>query len=266
MSGKLDGRAGEQDARNGARGVGAVFDHRLVDAGNEVAAAERRFRMGEHQRLAAVQFLHHRLEGGIAQPFVAVAGEQDDAVGLEHVEAIFELAQAAFDVGQRQRREHAEAAGMVGGELRRIVVAVARDAAALRVVADPDAGRGDRGDRGRDAGLVHVGERLLRRPGDRRRLQQRAHLVDVLGRSDVMMHVDAVRPGGAGGRRRRSARLRRGNRRRPPRRKPVHPTTPRWRARAARPAVGVATMRAAACSRRSREMTTVGQMASFVSC
>ena len=193
--------AGEQEPRDGARGVGAVFDHRLVDAGDQAAAAERRLRMGEHQRLAAVQFLHHRLEGGIAQPFVAIAGEQHDAVGLERVEAVFELAQAGFDVGQRQRREHAEAAGMVGGELRRIVVALARDAAALRVVADPDAGRGDRGDRGGDAGLVHVGERLLRRPGDGRRLQQRAHLLDVFRRRDVMMDVDAMRLGGARGRR-----------------------------------------------------------------
>ena len=223
--------------------------------------------MGEHQRLAAVQFLHHRLEGGIAQPFVAIAGEQDDAVGLEHVEAVFDLAQAAFDVGQRQRREHAEAAGMVGGELRRIVVAVARDAAALRVVADPDAGRGDRGDRGRDAGLVHVGERLLRRPVDGRRLQQRAHLVDVFRRRDVMMDVDAVRLGGARGRRRRFCVPTDGHAAgAPPRRERVHRTTRRWRARAARPADGVATTQPAACSRRSREMTTVGQRTSDVSC
>ena len=145
--GEARGGAGEQQPRDRARGVGAVFDHRLVDAGDEAAAAERRLGMGEHQRLAAVQLLHHRLEGGIAQPFVAIAGEQDDAVGLERVEAVLDLAQAAFDVGQRQRREHAEAAGMIGGELGRIVVALARDAAALRVVADPDAGRGDRGDR-----------------------------------------------------------------------------------------------------------------------
>ena len=78
----------------------------------------------------------------------------------------------AVDVGQRQRREHAEAAGMVGDQLRRVVVALARDAAALRVVADPDAGRGDRGDGGRDASLVHVLERALDSPGQRRRLQQ----------------------------------------------------------------------------------------------
>src|SRR5262249_47925466 len=53
--------------------------------------------------------------------------------------------------------------------------------------------------RGCDAGAVHVLERLLDRPSEGRRLQQRAHLVDELRWRDMMMGVDAMRlRGGCG--------------------------------------------------------------------
>ena len=62
----------------------------------------------------------------------------------------------------------------------------------MRVIADPDPGRGDRSDRGRHPSLVHILDRSFDRPGKRRRLQERAHLVDELRRGDVMVSIDAV--------------------------------------------------------------------------
>src|SRR5262249_42727655 len=43
-----------------------------------------------------------------------------------------------------------------------------------------------------DAGAVHVLERLLDGPGERRGLQQRAHLLDEFRRRNVMVGVDAM--------------------------------------------------------------------------
>ena len=45
--------------------------------------------------------------------------------------AVLDLAQARVDVGQRQRREHAEAAGMIADELRGVFVALARERGGL---------------------------------------------------------------------------------------------------------------------------------------
>ncbi len=96
--------------------------------------------MGIDHGLAAIEFLEHRHESGIAEIFVAVAGEQPDAVGLEHVERIFDFAQAAFGVGQRYGGEQAELAGIILAQLRAVVVAFARQRARFFDIAEPDAG------------------------------------------------------------------------------------------------------------------------------
>ena len=50
-------------------------------------------------RFAPVELVEDRRIGGIARPGLAVAGQQADAVELQHVERIFDLAQAALDIG-----------------------------------------------------------------------------------------------------------------------------------------------------------------------
>ena len=148
--------------------------------------------MGIDHRLAPVELRHDRLERGITEPEVAVAGKHRDAVGLEHVEPELDLAQAAFDIGERQGGEHAEAAGMILHQPCGILITLPRDAAAV-LAGERAAGRGHRRDRGRDAGLVHVIERLGDAPGDHRRLQVAFELRDVFRGRDVVMDVDAVR-------------------------------------------------------------------------
>src|SRR4029077_13362450 len=63
-------RAGEEQACDRARGVGAKLDNRRRQLGDQVAAAVRRRRMYEEDRLAPVELVHHRGEYGIAEPFV----------------------------------------------------------------------------------------------------------------------------------------------------------------------------------------------------
>ena len=148
--------------------------------------------MREGNGAAAIELGHDRLERRIAQPLVAIAGEQRDAVRLELVEPVFDLAQARLDMRQRHRHERPEPTRMVGRKLRRIVVGIPRKAAALLVIADPHARRRHRRDGGGDGGAVHVLERALRRPVERRRLQARAHLLDEERGDDVVMDIDAV--------------------------------------------------------------------------
>ena len=65
-------------------------------------AAIRRGRMHVDHRFAAVELLEHRQERRVAEIFVVVAREQRDAVGLEHVEGIFDFLEAALGVGERK--------------------------------------------------------------------------------------------------------------------------------------------------------------------
>jgi len=138
-----------------------------------------------------------------------VARHQADAVGLERIECVFDLAQAALDIGQGQDREQPEAARMVGHQARPILVAFARERAARRVVAEPDARLADRRDRGRDPSPIHVLDRALRRPVGERALPGVAaehDLGDPARRRQMMMNIDPARPGGLRVRRRQAER------------------------------------------------------------
>ena len=159
--------------------------------------------------LAAVELLQHRHERLVAEILAVVAGPERDAVGLERVVGVFDLLQAALDVDRRDRREDAEAVRVVAAQLGGVVVALAREPPrGLLDLAVPGARIEDRGDRVGDAGLVHVVERHLHRPG---RAAFAALALDVhlalRRRDDVVVDVDAVRL--SGGLRRRRAKARR---------------------------------------------------------
>src|SRR5207247_533909 len=84
--------------------------------------AARHGGMDEQRNLAAVEFVEHRREGRVPKWLAGIAREQPDAVELQGVERIGGLAQAAFDVRQRDGGEHPEPAGEIprhlGAELR----------------------------------------------------------------------------------------------------------------------------------------------------
>ena len=114
--------------------------------------------------LAPVEFLEYRREHRITEPLVAVACEQCDAVGLEHIEAVLDLAQAAVDVRHRQCGEYAEAAGVISNQTRRVVVAFAGQTHCVRGVKEGIARRRDRSHGRGYAGAIHVFQRLRSGP------------------------------------------------------------------------------------------------------
>jgi len=79
-----------------------------------------------HDRLAATELVHDRLEIRMPQPFVAVAGIEPDAIGLEHIKRVFDLLERALDVGHRHVGEQAEAAGMILHGLDHVFIEQAR--------------------------------------------------------------------------------------------------------------------------------------------
>ena len=87
-------------------------------------------------RFAPVELGEHRVESGIARPFVVIAGVHADTVSLEHVHAILDLGKTALDIRQWQRGEHAETPAMIGDEPCRIFVAASRQASALFIAGD----------------------------------------------------------------------------------------------------------------------------------
>ena len=96
--------------------------------------------MGVDQRLAAIEFLHDRQEQRIAKPLVAIARHQGDAVGLQRVERVGQLAQAAFGIGERQHREIAEPSGMIRDQLGGILVRLAAELSRRIALGEIDAG------------------------------------------------------------------------------------------------------------------------------
>src|SRR5262245_51294903 len=106
-------------------------------------------RMGVDDRPATIQLIEDRLQPYVAEPDVAVAGEQADTVRLERVEGVLDLAKARVDVAQRQRREQTESPFVVRNHASGELIHVARErhsplALAVVVVGKPDAGIGDR--------------------------------------------------------------------------------------------------------------------------
>ena len=160
----------------------------------EVGAAGVAGRVRVDDGLAPVEFGEDGVEGRIAEPFVAVAREEADAVGLEVVEPVGDLLETAGGVGQRDRREHAELR-MLLAQLGAIIVQFARKAATLSHVAQEDAGRADRQDRLADAARLHFVQVFGDRPVDRRRRHHARghHLLDVERRRDVRVNVDPLR-------------------------------------------------------------------------
>ena len=184
----------KNDVGDGAGGVGAEFDHDRRLGADQVDAAIGRRRMGVDHHLAAVEFFHDRQKQRIAEPFVAIARQQADAVELERVERVFDFLQAALGVGQRQHREASEPAGMVGDQLGGVFVALARHFARRLAGGVIDARRRYREHRDRHAGGIHIRQRIFRPPfphqgfaeiiGDRSR--------DIARRRQMMVNVDAI--------------------------------------------------------------------------
>jgi hypothetical protein len=148
--------------------------------------------------LAPVQFLKHRRKAGIAGIFAVVIREQADAVGLQLVERVGDLAQAALDIRERQACEQPEAAGMLLPHLRGVIVALSRQAPRAFGIAKPEPRRRDRGDRLLDSIAVHRLDRMLWRP-DRRLAgdQQRPDALvpdkpHVIRRQNMMVDVNSV--------------------------------------------------------------------------
>ena len=146
--------------------------------------------------LAPVQFREHRVESLVAKPFAVIAGEQRDAIGLQHIQPVFDLAQGAFHIGKRQGGELAEAIWIAGHQLGGVVIGVAGHAPRPIIVAEPDAGRRHRQYREIDARLVHVLHMIGGGPFQRRRQHEAGagEILDIFGRREMGVHIhDAAR-------------------------------------------------------------------------
>ena len=145
--------------------------------------------MDVDHRLAAIQLLPQRREGRIAEPELVVARLDADAVGLQRIERVFGLFEAAIDIGQRQRREQAETAGMILAEALHIVVPLPRGFARLLGVGDlPARSGGD--EAGRNAVAILLVDRARRAPLGRAARDARQVRA---GHHDVIMNVETSR-------------------------------------------------------------------------
>src|SRR5882672_3137933 len=110
-----------------AAGYIEIVFHDAVDhAGLKRATAAGRRGMRIDNGLAPVELFVYGRENRVAGPLIAVTRPQADAVGLERIECIFDLAQTSFCVGQRDRRKVSKAPGIVSDQLLRVVVILAR--------------------------------------------------------------------------------------------------------------------------------------------
>ena len=86
-------------------------------------------------RLAAIEFLEHRPERGVAEVFAGVTRHQAKAVGFQRVERVGDFLEATLGIGQRQRGENAEARRVISHHVGGVIIRFARQPAAQRNIA-----------------------------------------------------------------------------------------------------------------------------------
>jgi hypothetical protein len=131
--------------------------------------------MEERRRLAAVQLGEDRRKRHVARPRRArrgrVARHNGDAIRVKRVEGILDLPQRRVRIGQRQRREEAEAARMVAHHLGGVLVTFAGETLGFFDVSEPGAWGRNRKNPDRDPIAVHRFDRPRLRPACERRAQ-----------------------------------------------------------------------------------------------
>src|SRR5262245_33615794 len=150
----------------------------------------------------------HLLEDfGIAwvpQPSVFIAGENPHAFSAKNIAGIFDFAQAAINVRERNGCKSAKTAWIPLGEIGAVFIAAPGGVTRALLVAKPDTRRGKRDDGKLDAVPVHLLKRLLGRPfkpsGADKSATRRRNPIAVFGkiewRHNVMMDVDQATFGG----------------------------------------------------------------------
>src|SRR6267143_4828922 len=139
-----------------------------------------------YDRLATIQFLEYRSEGGVARVFAIIGREEADTVCLDGVERIFDLSEAAVDIRKRHDREQPISPRIITDLLGGILVPRPRQSAAGGDVAEPNARRCDRNDRGGNAVLIHDIERLGHAP---RSHVARRNAVTEIGPLLLLLHI-----------------------------------------------------------------------------
>jgi hypothetical protein len=105
---------------------------------------------------APFQFIEQWTESRITEIDAARVRGENDTIQLENVQAVFQRAQRALDIGQRQCRESAEAVGTFLDQFRRQFVHAAGKIAGGGIIAHMDARRADGCYRNVDPGVIHV--------------------------------------------------------------------------------------------------------------
>ena len=148
----LDGPAQDQ-VGDRAGGVEEELEHRTRVAEGRCREARRGGRMDEDPCFAPVELRHDGLEALVPEIDVAEVGEQDDAVGVERVEGVGDLAPRGLHIGQRERREETESLRMRAHD--RCARLVDTASPGRRVCAEGHPWRGDGEHRRLDAEGVH---------------------------------------------------------------------------------------------------------------
>ena len=157
-------RLADDEAGDRAHRVHRILEHLIRHARQQALAARGIRRVHVDDGLAAVELVEHGREARIAEPGVAVAREQAEAVGFQRIERVFDLAQGSVDVGQRQHGEQSEAAFVIADHARHgELVHLARESPRFLRVAEPNAGRRDRQHRRFDADAVELLDGTRRR-------------------------------------------------------------------------------------------------------
>src|SRR5262249_59009199 len=120
--------------------------------------------------LAPTQLLQYRLECRIAEKFPLVIGHHADAVHLERVERVLDLAQGSLNVRKRHGREHPESARMVGDKFGAELIGFAGELSRGVEITKEHTGLANRQYRSYHPALIHIFDRLRHRPFHQRYL------------------------------------------------------------------------------------------------
>ena len=109
--------------------------------------------MHEHHGFASVQLFENWLVIRMTQPFIVVAGEESNAIRLEHTIGVLDLTEAGIGIRKGNYGEVTKAARVISHEISSVFIYSARHSSRCLAVSVPECDRGKGENSRRDAAL-----------------------------------------------------------------------------------------------------------------
>ena len=123
--------------------------------------------MHEHHGFASVQLFENWLVIRMTQPFIVVAGEESNAIRLEHTIGVLDLTEAGIGIRKGNYGEVTKAARVISHKISSVFIYSVRHSSRCLAVSVPECDRSKGENSRRNAAFVHCCDHQLRSPAQK---------------------------------------------------------------------------------------------------